>query len=160
MHKRLRSFEQLMPLPTAGELVAQRSTPLCSVAPDATAHAALLAMEENDIGFLPVLDGEKLVGVLSERDLARGMVLHHRTGVRQLMTTDVQAVAPETTVPECIALMHGRRIRHLPVVHSTSVLGVVSVRDLMGALIERHERLLRRLHDERITVLFPYPSSY
>ena len=159
MRARLRSLEQLMPLPTAGELIAQASKPLVSVSPDATARAALLTMEENDIGFLPVLDGGQLVGVLSERDIARGMVLHHRTGVRELMTTHVRAVAPETTVPECIALMHGSRIRHLPVV-STSVLGVLSVRDLMGALIERHERLLRRLQEERITLLFPYPSSY
>ena len=69
-------------------------------------------------------------------------------------------MAPETVAPECIALMHGCRIRHLPVVSSGSVLGVLSVRDLMGALIERHERLLRRLDDERVMLLFPYPSSY
>jgi CBS domain-containing protein len=149
-----------MPLPTAGELIAQSAKPLVSVSPDATARAALLTMEENDIGFLPVLDGGKLVGVLSERDIARGMVLHHRTQVCEVMTTHVHAVAPETTVPECITLMHGCRIRHLPVVSSSSVLGVLSVRDLMGALIERHERLLRRLHEERIGLLFPYPSSY
>jgi CBS domain-containing protein len=149
-----------MPLPTAGELIAQRSKPLVSVSPDTTARAALLTMDEKDIGFLPVLDGGKMVGVLSERDIARGMVLHHRTGVRELMTTHVHTVAPETLAPECISLMHGCHIRHLPVVSSGSVLGVLSVRDLMGALIERHERLLRRLHDERVSVLFPYPSSY
>ena len=149
-----------MPLPTASELIAQRSKPLVSVSPDTTAHAALRTMEENDIGFLPVLNGGKLMGVLSERDIARGVVLHHRTGVREVMTTHVHAVAPETQVPKCITLMHDRRIRHLPVVSSSSVLGVLSVRDLMGALIERHERLLRRLHDERVSLLFPYPSSY
>ena len=76
------------------------------------------------------------------------------------MTKRVHTVAPETQVPECITLMHHCRIRHLPVVSSSGVLGVLSVRDLMGALIERHERLLRRLHDERISLLFPYPSSY
>lgn len=117
-------------------------------------------MEENDIGFLPVINGGKLVGVLSERDIARGMVLHHRTGVGEVMTTRVHTVTPETPAPECITLMHTCRIRHLPVVSSSSVLGVLSVRDLMGALIERHERLLRRLHDERVSLLSPYPSSY
>jgi CBS domain-containing protein len=76
------------------------------------------------------------------------------------MTTRVHTVAPDTKVPGCIALMHRSRIRHLPVVSGTVVLGVLSVRDLMGSLIERHERLLRRLHDERVTLLFPYPSSY
>jgi CBS domain-containing protein len=149
-----------MPLPTAGELIAQRSKPLVSVSPDTTARAALSTMEENDIGFLPVLNDGKLVGVLSERDIARGVVLHHRTGVREVMTTHVHTVAPETQAPECITLMHNCRIRHLPVVSSRSVVGVLSVRDLMGALIKRHERLLRRLHDERVSLLFPYPSSY
>ena len=71
-----------MPLPTAGELIALRSKPLVSVSPDATARAAVLTMEENDIGFLPVIKGGKLVGVLSERDIARGVVLHHRAEVR------------------------------------------------------------------------------
>ena len=160
MRTRLRSLEQLMPFPTAGELVAQRSKALVSVSPDTTARAALSTMEENDIGFLPVMNGGELIGVLSERDIARGMVLHHRTGVRELMKTHVHTVAPEALAPQCIALMHSCHIRHLPVVSSSGVLGVLSVRDLMGALIERNERLLRRLDDERVIMLFPYPSSY
>jgi signal-transduction protein with cAMP-binding, CBS, and nucleotidyltransferase domain len=59
-----------------------------------------------------------------------------------------------------VTLLHRSRIRHLPVASGGTVHGVLSVRDLMGSLIERHERLLRRLHDERATLLFPYPSSY
>jgi CBS domain-containing protein len=149
-----------MPLPTAGELVAQNGRALVSVSPGATARDALRAMEENDIAFLPVLDEEKLVGVVSERDIARGAILHYRSGVRELMTTDVQTVAPATKVPECLVVMHHARIRHLPVVKAGRVLGVLSMQDLTGSLIERHERLLRRLHDERVTLLFPYPSSY
>ena len=117
-------------------------------------------MEKSDIGFLPVLDGEKLVGVVSERDIARGAILHDRTAVREIMTTHVRTVVPETKVPECIALMHGSRIRHLPVLSGATVLGVLSVRDLMGSLIERHERLLRRLQDERVTMLFPNSTSF
>ena len=100
-------------------------------------------MEENDIGFLPVLDGGKLVGVLSERDIARGVILQTATAVREIMTTRRPHRSPETTVPDCLTLMHGSRIRHLPVVRAAAVLGVLSVRDLMGSLIERHERLLR-----------------
>jgi CBS domain-containing protein len=157
---RLRSLEQLMPLPTAGELVARKRRSLVSVSPGTTARDALRAMEENDIAFLPVLEGDRLVGVLSERDIARGAILHCRTGVREIMTTDVHTVAPETKVPECLVIMHRARIRHLPVVKRDRVIGVVSVQDLTGSLIERHERLLRRLHDERVTLLFPYPSSY
>ena len=76
------------------------------------------------------------------------------------MTTRVHTVAPETKLPEGVMLMHREHIRHLPVVNRGAVLGVLSVRDLMGSLIERHERLLRRLHEERTALLFPYPSSY
>ena len=66
-------------------------------------------MEEKDIGFLPVLEAEKLVGVVSERDIARGVILHHRTLLREIMTTDVHTVALETKVPECLVLMHRER---------------------------------------------------
>ncbi len=149
-----------MPFATAGELIAQKRRSLVTVSPDATALAALREMEENDIAFLPVLECEKLVGVVSERDIARGAILQHRAVVRDIMTTRVHTVAPETKVSDCAMLMHRSRIRHRPVAHSGTVHGVLSVRDLMGSLIERHERLLRRMHDERATLLFPYPSSY
>jgi len=149
-----------MPLPTAGELVARNRRSLVSVSPSTTARNALRAMEQNDISFVPVLEGKRLVGVVSERDIARGVILHYRAAVREIMTTEVKTVALETKVPECMMLMHASRIRHLPVVSGDRVLGVLSVRDLMGSLLERHERLLRRLHDERVTLLFPYPSSY
>ena len=160
MRARLRSLEQLMPFATAGELIAHQRQPLVSVPPGATASAALREMEEKDIAFLPVIEGEKLVGVVSERDIARGVILQHRTFVHEIMTTRVHTVAPETKVSECVLLMHHSRIRHLPVAHGGMLHGVLSVRDVMGSLIERHERLLRRLHDERVTLLFPSPSSY
>jgi CBS domain-containing protein len=72
----------------------------------------------------------------------------------------VHTVGPQTEVPECLGLMHRTGIRHLPVVTGEVVHGVVSIRDLMASLIDRHERLLRRLQDERVTLLFPYSSSY
>ena len=127
-------------------------------APGTTVVAALREMEEKDIAFLPVLEGHKLVGVV--RDIARGVILHSRTLVCDIMTTDVHTVAPETKVPDCLTTMYRARIRHLPVMAAERVAGVLSVRDLTGSLIERHERLLRRLHDERMTLLSPYPSSY
>jgi CBS domain-containing protein len=160
MRTRLRSLEQLMPFATAGELIAAKGRAPISVSPDTTALAALRVMEEKDVAFVLVTEGDKLAGVVSERDIARGVLLRHCSAVREIMTTDIHTVTPETKVPECVTLMHRSRIRHLPVVNGGSVLGVLSVRDLMGSLIERHERLLRRLHDERVTLLFPYPSSY
>ena len=149
-----------MPFATAGELIAAKGQAPISVSPDTIALAALRAMEQEDIGFLLVLEGEKLVGVVSERDIAREVLLRQRIVVGEIMTTHVYSVLPETRVPECLVIMHTNGIRHLPVMSGGSVHGVLSVRDLMGSLIERHERLLRRLHDERATLLFPYPSSY
>ena len=107
-----------MPFATAGELHRARSASRSSASRPAPRRvAALRAMEEKDIGFLPVLEGEKLVGVVSERDIARGVhPASSRTAVREIMTTHVHTVAPETKVPECVTLMHRERIRHLPVV--------------------------------------------
>ena len=153
-----------MPFATAGELIARKRAGVVSVSPDATALAAIQTMAQKDVGLLVVLENKQLVGVLSERDCARRLVLEGRsakdTAVRSVMTTQLYTVAPEAKIPECITLMHEKGIRHLPVAEAGQVLGVLSVRDLMGALIERHERLLRRLHEERLTLLFPDPSSY
>jgi CBS domain-containing protein len=160
----LRSLEQLMPFATAGELLAKKRQPLVAVSPGTTVLAALREMKEKHVAFLPVVEGEKLVGVLAERDIACGIILGGRsakdTAVRDLVTKRVHTVAPEAKIPECVMLMHREGIRHLPVVSGGRVVGVLSVRDLMGALIERHERLLRRLQEERLTLLFPDPSSY
>ena len=164
MQTPFKSIEQLMPFATAGELVATKRAGLVSVSPGATALAAMQTMAKKDVGLLVVLENERLVGVVSERDCARRLLLEGRsakdTAVRSLMTTQIYTVAPQAKIPECITLMHEKGIRHLPVAEAGKVLGVLSVRDLMGALIERHERLLRRLHEERLTLLFPDPSSY
>lgn len=164
MRTPLTSLEQLMPFATAGELVAKKPGALASIEPGATAFAAMQRMADKGVGLLVVLENDRLVGVLSERDCARRLVLDARpakeTAVRSLMTTNVHTVAPQARIPECITQMHEKAIHHLPVVEGGRVVGVLSVRDLMGALIERHERLLRRLHEERLTLLFPDPSSY
>ena len=160
MRARLRTLEQLMPFATAGELITRNRRKLVTTTPSTTARAALIEMEKNDIGFLPVLEGGKLVGVVSERDIARGVILHRRMLVREIMTIRAQTVTADTKLPECMELMHRGRFRHLPVVTGGAVVGVLSLRDLTASLIERHELLLRRLHDQRVTLLFPYPSSY
>ena len=160
----LTSMEQLLPFPTAQELVSKKHAPTVSVPPSATVQAALQLMADKHFGFLPVIDGGRLAGVLSERDCARRVILKQlpaaTTAVREIMTTEVHTVAPESKITECITLMHSKNIRHLPVMRGSELAGVLSVRDLMGALIERHERLLRRLGEERLTLMYPDPSSY
>jgi len=83
-----------------------------------------------------------------------------KTSVREIMSTNVHTVGPETKIPECIMLMYAKDVGYLPVLRGSEFLGVLSIRELMGALIERHERLLRRLGEERLTLMYPDPSSY
>ena len=160
----LTSLDQLLPFPTAAELIAKKREPLVSVAPGMTVLGAMQQMAEKHLGFLAVIENGRLVGVLSERDCARRVVLGQlaadTTSVRDIMATRVHTVTPDSKVPQCVALMHEKNIRHLPVLRGNEVVGVLSVRDLMGALIERHERLLRRLGEERLTLMYPDPSSY
>ena len=157
-------MEQLLPFPTVQDLIGKKSEPVFSVTSDSTVLAALEQMATRHIGFLPVIDGARLAGVISERDCARRVLLKQlpaaTTFVRQIMTTEIHSVQPDMKIPECVMLMHERGVRHLPVLRGSEVVGVLSVRDLMGALIQRHERLLRRLGEERLTLMYPDPSSY
>ena len=160
MRTRLSSLEQLMPLPRARELLAGTGRRLVSAVPGDALDTAVRLMRDHDIGFLPVLERGKLVGVLSERDIVRNLGLPERASVRDIMTTRVHTVAPSAKVPECLAVMHREHVRHLPVVSGAAIEGVLSMRDITGALIERHERLLRRLEHERLVLLSPNPGSY
>jgi CBS domain-containing protein len=158
------SMEQLMPFPTALELIAKNPRPLDSVPPGTTVMEALKMMAEKNIRFLAVVEKGKLAGVLSERDCARRVILGNldagSTVVGEIMSKDVHTVNPETKVPECIMLMHAKDVGYLPVLRGTELVGVLSIREVMGALIERHERLLQRLGEERLTLMHPDPSSY
>ena len=89
-----------------------------------------------------------------------GKLAADNTAVREIMTTHVHTVQPESKIPECITLMYEKDVEYLPVMRGKEVIGVLSIREIMGALIERHERLLRRLGEERLTLLYPDPSSY
>ena len=172
MHIPLTSMEQLLPFPTAEELIAKKRDAvvsltrghIMSVPPQATVLAALRCMAENHIGFLPVIENGALVGVLSERDCARRVLLGklpaESTAVREIMTTRIYSVPPQAKLPECVILMHEKEIRHLPVTRGDEIIGVLSVHEVMGALIDRYERVQRRLFEERLTLLYPDPTSY
>lgn len=160
----LTSMEQLMPFPTALELIKKRKVSLLSVTPGMKVFEAMKLMMDKNIRFLPVIENGTLLGMISERDCARRVILGHlpaeSTPVRDIMATQVATVPPESKIPECITLMYEKDVGYLPVMKGKEVLGVLSVRELMGALIERHERLLRRLGEERLTMIYPDPSSY
>jgi CBS domain-containing protein len=157
-------MEQLMPFATAGDLVAKKTQPVASVAQTDTVATAMERMQHTRAGLAVVLDGEKLVGVISERDCARAVVLRSlpagETAVRDVMTTAVFTASPQNKIPDCVKLMYDKGIGHLPVVANGRVQGVLSLQDFMGALIERYERIVRRLEQERLTILYPDTGSY
>jgi hypothetical protein len=104
-----------MPYAAAGELITFKRQGAPNDHAERHRGAALGDMEEKDIGFPAGSGRQDAGGVVSERDIARGVILHRRTLVREIMTTRVHTVAPEAKVPECLMLMHRERIRHLPV---------------------------------------------
>ena len=135
-----------------------------AVAPGTSILDALRLMAGKEIGFLLVLDGAALVGVVSERDYARKVILQGKassdTPVEEIMTRDVVSVGLAHTIPECMALMNRHGLRHLPVIDNGAVIGVLSVRDLLKEIVEHHERLIRNLELERSTLLNQRGSHY
>jgi CBS domain-containing protein len=120
-----------------------------SITPDSMVYDALKLMAEKEVGALLVLDGEELVGIISERDYARKVILKGKssldTPVKEIMTQRVRFVRPEQTVEECMALMTDKRIRHLPVLDDDKVVGVISIGDLVKAVIDQKDFMLKQL---------------
>jgi|SRR5512135_2018926 CBS domain-containing protein len=135
-----------------------------SIAPHATTLSALEILAANDIGALIVLDGDTLVGIVSERDYARKVELCGRnaaaTTVGEIMTSEVVTVTPGQSIDECLRLMKQHRVGHLPVVEGGRVVNVLSVRDIMAEAITEEERAIRDLEQDRMSIINPDPSSY
>jgi CBS domain-containing protein len=119
------------------------------VSPDATVFDAIKLMSEKGIGALLVMEGETLVGIVTERDYARKVILEGKsskqTRVKDIMTKRVLYVSPDRTTEECMALMTDGRVRHLPVVDNKRVVGVVSIGDLVKAIITEQKILIDQL---------------
>jgi CBS domain-containing protein len=134
---------------TVRDLLAGKGDAVYSVTPSATVYEALGVMAERGIGAVLVLEQDRLVGILSERDYARQVVLKGKaskdTPVRDIMTTSVVYVTPERTVEECMAIMTNRRCRHLPVVVDRRVTGVLSIGDVVKALISEKQFEIEQL---------------
>ena len=134
---------------TANDILKGKGHAVWFVKPTDTVLAALGVMAEHDIGAVLVLDGEKLVGVFSERDYARKVVLAGRSSkesqVREIMTSQVVCVTPDRSVDECMALMTNKRLRHLPVLDHKRVVGIVSIGDLVKATIDDQQFTIAQL---------------
>lgn len=131
------------------QLLDRKPKAIYSVKPDDPVITAIRKMAEHHIGALLVMNGERLVGIVSERDYARKVVLLGRssteTAVEAIMTPRVITVTPRTDTNECMQIMTEKRIRHLPVVSGERVVGVLSIGDLVRAVIEEQERTIADL---------------
>lgn len=132
-----------------GDILAHKGQRIWSVSPDTTVYDAIKTMSEKEIGSVLVLDGEKLVGIVTERDYARKVALEDKSSrqlrVKDIMTSKVLCVSPERTIEECMALMSGQRARHLPVLDHKKVIGIISIGDLVKAIIHEQQVLIDQL---------------
>jgi len=131
------------------DILQRKGNQVWSVAPDSTVYDALMLMAEQNVGALLVLDGEKIVGIFSERDYARKIILKGKaskeTSVEEIMTSEVTTVHPAQFVEECMALMTDKRIRHLPVLEGEKLAGLISIGDVVKAIISDREFIIKQL---------------
>lgn len=133
------------------ELLDQKGGAIWSVKPDVTVFSTLELMAEKEIGAVLVCEGGRLLGIVSERDYARQVILKGRasrdTLVRDVMTSRVTCVRLDQTVEDCMALMTDKRIRHLPVIEEGHVIGVVSIGDIVKAVISEKQFIIEQLEN-------------
>jgi CBS domain-containing protein len=134
---------------TVHQILNAKGRPVLSTRRTATVYEALSVMALYEVGALVVLEEGDLIGMFSERDYARKVILHGKSSkdipVADIMTTRVLCVRRDTTVEECMALMTDKRIRHLPVVDGTEVVGMVSIGDVVKAMLDEQEFVIRQL---------------
>jgi CBS domain-containing protein len=132
-------------------LLEHKTHAIYSIEPDDPVLEAIRLMAEHSIGALLVMKGSELVGIVSERDYARKVILRghssSETPVWQIMSAPVLTVRSDQTVQECMQLMTDRRVRHLPVVENGKVIGVLSIGDLVRAVLEEQQRTISELEN-------------
>lgn len=134
---------------TVNEVLKNKGREIWTISPAATVFEALELMAQKDVGALPVVQNSKLVGIFSERDYARKVILKGKaskdTAVSELMTQTVFYVSPENTLDECMALMTSKQIRHLPVLDHDRLVGVITLGDVVKRIISEHEFTIQEL---------------
>lgn len=133
------------------EILQSKGSKVFSVTSDLTVYEALKAMGEKNIGALLVIEGQQLIGIISERDYARKIILKgkssHDTLVKEIMTEKVISVSPDDNIEKCMELMSERHIRHLPVMKDGIVTGIISITDVVTAIIASQKETISYLHN-------------
>ncbi|MGH9341449.1 MAG: CBS domain-containing protein [Acidobacteriota bacterium] len=136
---------------TVSQLLENKGREVYSVTPGTSVYEALSLMADKNIGALVVLEGDDLAGIFSERDYARKVILKGKsskeTPVSEIMTRKVICVSPDSSVEQCMALMTGQRIRHLPVVADKRLTGVISIGDVVKAIISDQQFMMEQLQN-------------
>jgi CBS domain-containing protein len=122
-----------------------------SISPKATVYEALEKMSEKEIGALVVMENKKIVGIISERDYARKIILQGKTSkqttVKEVMSSNLFSVTPDTSVEDAMVLMTGKHVRHLPVFEKTKFVGIISIGDVLKLIISNKDFLINQLSD-------------
>ena len=134
---------------TVRHLLKNKSDIIFSISPQAPAYEALELMAEKELGALLVMEDDKLIGIFSERDYARKVILKGRSSkvtlVGELMTTKLYCVSLSDTLDTCMTLITNQRIRHLPVLENGQVIGIITIGDVVKQIISGHETTIREL---------------
>jgi CBS domain-containing protein len=143
------------------DILGHKGGSVWSVAPEETVFKAIQLMAEKNIGALLVVKDDKLVGIISERDYTRKVALKGRsskeTAVKDILSGKVVQVTPDHTVEDCMRLMTEHRVRHLPVLEGTKILGIISIGDLVNSIISAQHSTIHQL--ETYITGFPTPNS-
>lgn len=134
---------------TVREILLKKGNNIWKISPSATVLDALQLMAEKDIGALLVVENEKLVGIISERDYARKVILQGKSSkdalVKDIMTLNVLFVSLNSSTEECMAIMTNKKIRHIPVLDQDNLVGIISIGDVVNALIDEQEFVIDQL---------------
>jgi CBS domain-containing protein len=152
----IRKPEEILAYRSLEKILAAKPKDLWTVRPADSVLTALQIMADHDIGRLVVLEQNNLVGIVSERDCARRVVLARRapeaTPVAEIMIRNVITVDLSYTFADCLRLMHQHGIRHLPVIDNARVIAVVSIRDLLSEAVSHHAKIIAELERERLSI--------
>lgn len=136
---------------TAKQLVEIKGSEVFTVSPLDTVYEAISIMDERDVGSMLVMDGKKLVGIITERHYSRNVILKGKTSldtlVGEIMDRCVVCARPEQSVDECMELMTRRRVRHLPVLEKGQVVGIISIGDIVKSIIDDKNFIISELHN-------------
>ena len=136
---------------TVADILQTKGREVWTITPETIVFDALKMMADSNVGALVVLDGKKVIGILSERDYARKVILHGRSSrelrAREIMSAKVYFVGPEHNIEDCMALFTNKRVRHLPVLQNDELIGIISIGDVVKAVIAEQESTIKHLEN-------------